>query len=102
MGYFVFATVYTLGKKSLKRLMKFTTVWFLRNEIATVYSYFLTAAVNKVVILFSYIYENRTFNSKETCFLGNQARLMNRNIIQTQNLVKFSCYFSNKNLTLYT
>lgn len=55
--------------------MKFTTVWFIKNEVATKSLFQLLAAtVNKVDVLFSYIYENIPFNSKETCFLGDQCK----------------------------
>lgn len=56
--------------------------------------------MNKADLFSSYIYENITFNSKQTCFLGNSTRLMDGNIIQIQNLMKFSYYFSNINLIL--
>lgn len=56
--------------------------------------------MNKVDLFSSYIYENITFNSKQKCFLDNSTRLMDGNIIQIQNLMKFSYYFSNINLIL--
>lgn len=79
--------------------MKFTTVWFLKNEI-TSKSQFLTATVNKADLLFSYIYEHTTFNFKETCFLGNQWKIGEHNL--NSKLSGIFSLLSNTDLILYS
>lgn len=102
MDYFIFATVY-IEKMSLKGVMKFTTVWFLKNEVAimSLWSVFGSHR-NEVGLLFSYIYENTPFNSKETCFLGNQCMTDRWKPTLNSKLSKVFFLLSNTNLSLYS
>lgn len=59
--------------------MKFTTLWFLKNEITQrVFGRFLAATVNKADLLFSYICEIQLFIlRRHVFFLVTNARLVN-------------------------